>query len=63
MTNVANTVWQPNPGEGEYSSSTPVNIVDSSSVALVDSSGVNLVDGDSAFTSIPSTTWTASDGS
>lgn len=65
MTNIAATIWQPSqdPSEGEYSPSTAVNIVDPSAVALVDPSAVNIVDTGITLTAIPTSVWSASDGS
>lgn len=61
---IANTVWRPTSGKGEYSSITPVNIVDptSSTIELADPSGVLIVSPDVEFTDVEATVWTENEG-
>lgn len=55
------TTWQPTSGNGEYSSSTANNIVDTSDDHLIDPSGVFIVDTGVTYNPVPATLWTEDD--
>lgn len=63
MADIQPTVWQTPSGEGEFSTGTAQSLADPLGVALADPVGVSVVDTGQAFTDVPVTTWTASDGS
>lgn len=57
------TIWKPTDGQGEYSTTGVLDIVDPSGNFLVDPSANNIVDTGQTFTQTPSTIWTTADGS
>lgn len=65
MTNVASTIWVPKDGNGEFSATTAVNLTDpvATTTNITDPTDSSIiVSPDSLFTSLPTTTWSASDG-
>lgn len=58
MTNVADSIWKPTIGEGEYHNITPVDIIDPSDNFLVDPvTGDNVISTDLEFIAVANTVW------
>lgn len=59
---IADTVWRPASGKGEYSGITAEPIVDPTGVALVDPTAVAIVSPTVTFTDVADTVWTENEG-
>lgn len=61
---IANTIWRPNSGKGEYAGITAQAIVDPTGVALVDpvDSTIAIVSPTVTFTDVPATVWAENEG-
>lgn len=55
------TIWKNPNGLGEYSGTSPVDIIDTTGAFLVDTSSNNVIDTGVTFTNIPATVWTQDD--
>lgn len=62
-TTEAATIWSPTSGEGEFTSGSSLDIVDSTGNLLVDSSTNNVADSGNIFNPVSATVWATNDGS
>lgn len=56
------TIWQPNSGEGEYTSTGNPSIDTEAGFDIITEAGLNLIQEDSSLTQVPATIYTQADG-